>query len=357
MEEVDTVEEDDEERENMETPLAEQASDHTFTPQMGRPSRLVVEPHSSPPLQSQPQSQSPLPGRNLPLPLPSESVWSRGRHRRQGEEEEVEAEDVSTSDETLSLSSTPVVPDDQMYISFAHVARNWAQDQKGGPESPSVSPAARVGSLEETLKSAVHATQALLNHSPPQHLQTEPTPTPMGCRTGAEATQAFLSLSTFSFSETKEPATSCSPNKQHLEPNSPQGAPHGPTLIPDSIELSYLNHRGLGVNRDREKQEAVQRFTDFSQHGNHTVAYRSYAMESGYIKTGMATPHIIEPASRNQAQMGRGGTIIETTLSLSGEPDIPQSLDDFIDAPLERVPVHAHRKRWRQVEGKIGDFC
>ena len=352
-EEVDMVEEEDEEREIMETPVADQASDHTFTPQIGRPSRSMVDPYTNPP----PQSLSPLPAQNLLLPPLSESVWSKGRHQQQGEEREEEPEEVSTTDEIHSLSSTPVGPDDQIYTSFTDTARDRAQVHKDGPDFPFVSPIARGGNLEETLKSAVHATQALLNHSPPQHLQTEPTAIPTGCRTGAEATQALLSLSTFSFSETKEPATSCHPDQQHSEPSSLLGVPQGPTLIPDSIELSLLNHRELGESRDQEKQEEVQMFTNFSQRGNHTVAYRSYAMESGYVKTGMATPHIIEPALRNQTQVGREGRTIENTLSLSGEPDRPQSLNDFIDAPLERVPVHAHRKRWRGVEGKIGDYC
>jgi hypothetical protein len=262
-----------------------------------------------------------------------------------------------------SLSMTPVVPED-----FATSIESGATMQSMLTDGSNVDKAketasvtehsnkvvAQVGSLEETLKSAVHVTQVLLGHPPQEDIQIKPAPAISSINDAEiESTQAVLSLTGDSLmggnkmvEKSQETTENTRENGEHenVDDSLP---PQGPPLIPDSFNISPL------INR---KSRAENHMTDEDYNSSYhlqprarSMAYSAFASDSGgYIKTGMATPHRV--GGTQTAQSSRFLPAIREPPAGKNE-DCGQSLADFIE-DVNRGP----QTRWKPGSNKIGNF-
>ena len=342
----------DVERDDSETPLADETTEHTFTQSFGALNeasrRWSVE-------AQHPQLYFSTIHEDTPPSGDEDGGASDGRLSGS-------AEDSNTSG-SPSLSTTPIVTDERelgsrglaMNQPFSNQLNSAVDDDRHPSDSVMglSSSATQVGSLEETLKSAMHVTQVLLGHTPPEHIQIEPAP--MICSTNEaeiESTQALLNLTTASFMGGNQRVKESPELTADARETSPQGAKEelaqGPQRIPDSIELSLLSNRqSRGSNLATEDDHA---FSNLPLTRPRAMAYTTYTMDGGYMKTGMATPHTVGSSSerkRHQESLYPSTVTHESRGGSAENEEDGQNLADFIDGPSE---LH---NRWRGGLGKV----
>ena len=263
-----------------------------------------------------------------------------------------------------SLSTTPIVTEDLATSGESSVTtepmltvRSNAGQAKGTP-TPSVmeygsSDMSQVGTLEETLKSAMHVTQVLLGHPSQEDIHIEQAPTISGINDDdIKSTQAVLSLTSASLmgnqmvEKSQESTDDTQENGEHEVED--DLLPQGPPLIPDSFNLSPLINRKS--RRDNHLTDEEYNSSDWPQPRGRLMAYSAFTSDSGgYIKTGMATPHRV--GSTPTGESGRQLSVIREPPAGEND-DCGQSLADFIDRPMDVKRGSQHR--WKHGPNRIG---
>ena len=323
-----------------ETPLAQPSTnEHTFT----QPLRSVFSP---------PDSEE------------RESIFSRIQRDEEREEEE-EEEDCggdsagSTASSAPSLSTTPVVPEEFATLGAscdrfqsssslpAAVRSNTVETREPLPnESLTRLGSSAVSQMEETLKSAIHATQLLFKHTPPpEHTQINPAPTILDTNEAEiEAAQALSGLKAASVTSRRALAEDslvekAVENGQHESKDAP--SLEGPVLIPDSFELSSLTDRQSHSDNQTNEEEDYER----PQPQARMMAYSAFTLDNiGYMKTSMATPHRVSSSTQREH---RYTGVREMSGGLEESLENGQSLADFIDGPSD-TRRNSPRNRWKE---------
>ena len=270
------------------------------------------------------------------------------------DEEEDEEEGGSTTSSVPSLSTTPLVPEGVCDPATAmnlesssslttllstEEVRETLPDDSVSTLKLSSSAVSHSGHLEDTLKAAVHVTQLLMGHTPPEHIQIEPVPTIFGTNEAEiETTQALRGLNAASFAGQAVLGTQSLDIAPEAPENSEQGneedaqVPQGPPTFPDSLQL--LSSRTAGQSSSGGVATGDHQTLGTSPEWRPgSMARSAITLENvGYVKTGMATPHRVGRGStRNREERETRFASSGGSPGNRGVENGGQSLADFID--------------------------